>query len=252
MAEIRKSMAIMLLVCVCSFFVTGCGNRIPEMTEEQSALITEYAAGLLLKHHADYNGRLVDTSVPPQEKPMAEIPEVIVSDNAIEEDAVVEEAETSVDGEEPEKAAMSIAQVLGVSGFEINYMGYEVCDSYPAGEVAAEELFFAMKAGAGNKLLALTLEIVNTSDGELEMDTLSMTDLDCKILLNGNDEQRAYVSMLENDFMAIKRSFASGEAYKAVIITEMPEEKAQAVTSVQLQLKNQGHETTVAAINENQ
>lgn len=249
MTMIKKNMAIVLLVCACSLWMTGCGNQIPEMTEEQNALITEYAAGLLLKHHADYNGRLVDTSVPPQEVPVAEIPEVVVSDNAMAEKDSVEETESEEPVEKPKPVALSMAQVLGVTGFNINCRGYEVCDSYPPDETSAEDLFFTMKAGAGNKLLALTIEIANTSGQEMELDTLSMTDLDCKILLNNNDEQRAYVSMLENDFMAIKRTFAIDETYEAVIITEMSEEKAQAVTSVQLQLKNMGYETTVTSVN---
>lgn len=248
MAKIKKNMATLLCGCVCAFMMLGCGNEIPEMTEEQNALITEYAAGLLLKHHADYDGRLVDTSVPPQEKPVVEIPEEVVSDNTMTEVAPVEVTESVKPIEKPEAMEMSIAQVLGVTGFDINFRGYEVCDSYPSEEAFSEELFFAMKAGTGNKLLALTLEVVNTSGQEMELDTLGMTDLDCKILMNENDVQRAYVSMLENDFMAIKRKFSIDETYEAVVITEMPEKKARAVTSVQLQLKKEGRETTISAM----
>lgn len=245
MAKMKKNMVMMFLVCVLGGLMTGCSNQIPDMTEQQNALITEYAAGLLLKYHADYDSRLVDTSVPPQENPVVEIPEMIVSDNEVQED--VEETVTSEGTEEPEKAAMSIAQVLGVTGVDINYRGYEVCDSYPSDEPSSDELFFAMRAGAGNTLLVLSMEIMNISGQEMELDTLSMTELDCKILMNENETQRAYVSMLENDFMAIRRTFAPGEVYEAVIITEMPEEKAQAVNSVRLQLKNEGREVTIDA-----
>lgn len=244
MVKMKKNVTILLVLCFLMLVLTGCGNRIPEMTEEQNALITEYAAGLLLKHHADYDGRLVDTSVPPPEEPILEMPEVIVSDNTIAEKDSAEETESLV--EKPETVALSISQVLGVIGFDINCRGYEVCDCYPSEEASLEELFFTMKAGTENKLLVLKMEVKNTSGQEMELDTLSMTDLDCKILMNGNDTQRAYVSMLENDFMAIKRKFAIDETYEAIIITEMPAEKAQAVETVQLQMKRGDHETTIS------
>ncbi len=248
MAKMKKNIAALLILCIFSFALTGCSNEIPEMTEEQNALITEYAANLLLKYHVDYEGKLVDTSVPPVEKPMVEIPQEVVSDNTTAEEPTVSGSDVLIETtEKPEKVSLTLAQVLGVTGFEVNYRGYEVCDSYPSSDMSAEDLFFAMKAGGGNKLLVLKLDITNTSGQELLMDTLSMTDLNCKILMNENDEQRAYISMLENDFMAINRHFAADESYEAVIITEMPEEKAQAVTSVQLRLKNGERETTVGA-----
>lgn len=40
--------------------LAGCGNHIPEMTKEQSAQISEYAAGLLLKYDKGNVNRLTD------------------------------------------------------------------------------------------------------------------------------------------------------------------------------------------------
>ncbi|MBQ8528020.1 MAG: hypothetical protein IJ429_06045 [Lachnospiraceae bacterium] len=247
MIKMKKSIIVLLMVCSFAFALTGCKNQIPEMTEEENALITEYAAGLLLKYHADYEGRIVDTSVPPEEKPI--VPETVTEEVApenLEEEAQPEDTIISSNTiEEDAKPSLSIAQILGVDGFDIKYQAFEVCDNYPADESSAEELFFSMKAGTGNKLLVLKMEITNMASQESALDILSMSDLSCKIIINGSKTQRAYVSMLENDFMAVSRSFAAGESYEAVIITEMPETEAQEITSVGLQLKNEGRETTV-------
>lgn len=240
---------MVLVICSFALVMTGCSNQIPEMTEEENALITEYAAGLLLKYHADYEGKLVDTSVAPELPPVVEVPaEEIVSDNSAEEEVTVSGSALPSEGaEQTAKPALTIAQVLGVDGFEITYRSFEVCDNYPNTESSPEELFFSMKAGQGNKLLVLKLDITNTGGQEAVFDTISMTELDCEVVINGNDTQRAYVSMLENDFMAISRTFAGAETYEAAIITEMPEDKAAAVTSVELQLKNGERETSVKA-----
>ena len=250
MNGIKKRIASMLVMCNIFLLLTGCTNQIPEMTEAQNMLITEYAAGLLLKYHADYEGRLVDTSVPPEEKPVVqEMPvQDVVSDNSIEENPIEDSALSSDIVEEVEKPSMTIAQVIGVDGFDITYRGFEMCDNYPSAESSQEELFFSMKAGQGNKLLVLKFDVTNVAAQENMLDTLSKTELDCKILINGSKTQRAYVSMLENDFMAISRNFAVGESYEAVVVTEMPEADAQSVTTVELQLKNGERETKINSL----
>jgi len=235
---------MLLIVCNIMFMLTGCTNQIPEMTEAENALITEYAAGLLLKYHADYNGKLVDTSILPEPVVPDVNVEEIVSDNTASGDSG---ENVSSEPEEIIKPSLSIAQVLGVSGFDVTYRSFEVCDKYPETESTPEELFFSMKAGQENKLLVLKLDVMNTSAQENMFDTLMLTELDCKLIMNNGKTQRAYVSMLENDFMAISRKFDAGEVYEAVIITEMPEAEAQAITSVGLQLQLDGRETTLSA-----
>lgn len=237
---------MLLVICSFVFVLTGCTNQIPEMTEAENALITEYAAGLLLKYHADYNGKLVDTSIPPEAEPV--VPNPIVEEEAVSDNSVAEETETVVSSNTTEvsKPSLTIAQVLGVNGFEVACQTFEICDKYPSTESSPDELFFSMRAGQGNKLLALKLNITNTSAQDNMFDTLALSDLDCKIIMDGGKTQRAYVSMLENDFMAICRNFSAGETYEAVIITEMPEEETQALTGVKLQLRLDGRETTVS------
>ena len=248
MKNIKKRIIILLTMCSTLLLMSGCTNQIPKMTEEQNMLVTEYAAGLLLKYHADYEGRLVDTSVAPEEMPVVQemVVQETLSDNTTEETSPeINSEESSEPSDVTAAPTMSLAQVLGIEGFDVTYRAFEVCDNYPGTESSPEELFFSMKAGQGNKLLVLKLDIVNVAGQEMVFDTIGMTELDCKILINGNKEQRAYVSMLENDFMAVNRNFAVGETYEAVIVTEMPEADAQAVISAELHLKNSGRETTV-------
>ena len=248
MTKVKRNVTRLLIVCSFVFVLTGCANQIPEMTEEENALVTEYAAGLLLKYHADYKGKLVDTSVPPEQVPIipeAVVEEVTVSDNSVDNEKSEMVSSNTIEAAKP---TLSISQVLGMNGFEVVYHSCEVCDKYPGVESSPEELFFSMRAGQGNKLLVLKIGITNTSAQEAMFDTLSLTDLDCKIIMNGGKTQRAYVSMLENDFMAISRNFAAGESYEGVIITEMPEAEAQAIASVKLQLQLDGREATLDAV----
>ena len=57
----RKKLS-MLLLCFMMLGLTACGNAIPEMTEQENAMVSEYAANLLLQYSGSYHSRLVDTS----------------------------------------------------------------------------------------------------------------------------------------------------------------------------------------------
>ncbi len=245
---LKVNKAIVIILIVSAFILTGCGNQIPEMTEDEYALVTEYAAGVLLQYHGDYQGRLVDTSVEIEKEAVAqkeETTEILQteekSDMESEDDLTADDStqkeEAEISGAEVEKPTMSIAQVLEMSDCEMTYQSFAICDSYPETELSAEELAFVMKAGPGNKLLVLNLQVKNVTGQEVQFNTLEMLDLKCKMHINENKVQNAYVSMLENDFMAMNRTLAPGESLQAVVITEMSEEEAAQVTTVDFEVQ---------------
>ena len=53
---------IILLAGTLIVSLSGCGNTIPSLSEEQEALVVEYASTAVLKHDANYQGKLVDLS----------------------------------------------------------------------------------------------------------------------------------------------------------------------------------------------
>ena len=53
---------IILLAGTLMVSLSGCGNTIPSLSEEQEALVVEYASTAVLKHDANYQGKLVDLS----------------------------------------------------------------------------------------------------------------------------------------------------------------------------------------------
>ncbi len=253
MSKMKKNIALMLMIICMLLSITGCGNQIPEMTEAEGALVTEYAAGLLLKYHADYDGRLVDTSVAPEPVPGVIEPTVTepvpeetadeVSDKVSENSVSV--SESTIPETEVEKPSLTLAQVLGITGLDVDYRSFEVCSTYPPAESTPEELVFSMAAGPGKRLLVLKIFVTNTSSEEITCDTLGMTDLSCKIIINGNKTQNAYISMLENDFMAINRVLAPGETLETAVITEVSESDAAQITNAKLQIKKGSYSATV-------
>ena len=48
------------VIVITAGLLTGCIDNMPDMTEEQSALIAEYAADIMLKYSSNYNYRIAD------------------------------------------------------------------------------------------------------------------------------------------------------------------------------------------------
>ena len=60
MTGFNKNMVCGALLCAMMLSMTACGNEIPDLTEEESQRVGEYAAVTLLKYDANNRSRLVD------------------------------------------------------------------------------------------------------------------------------------------------------------------------------------------------
>lgn len=246
---------------ILGILLSACANQIPDMTEEQNAMVAEYAAAELLQHSGNYHSRLVDTSVPNENAKEEEGVVEESSGNESEKDVTNQETEgsgvldentmqteenESVDGmdAEAEMPAMTIAQVLGLSGVEVNYTGYRVYDSYPDEEVSPENMFFAMDASNGMKLLVLTLDITNVTTEPVQLDTMALS-AKYRVILNGEYKKNSLVTMLDNDFTAFKKGIEAGETISSVVVTEIEQESVDGLQSVGLEVKCQDNKTVV-------
>ena len=54
-----KKGKVLGLIALSAILLTGCVDAMPELTAEQSDIIAEYAAGLLLKYSPRYQYRIV-------------------------------------------------------------------------------------------------------------------------------------------------------------------------------------------------
>lgn len=233
----KKNMAKGLAaVMLGSILLTGCGNMIPGMTEEEEQAVGEYAAMVLLKYDANHRSRLVDLSL---------IEESEEKDNKTEEPAVtpppvINEEASSIPvidhAEEIQSSVSSISQFFGLpDGMTISYKNMEVCDSYP--DDGQTDGFFSLDASSGKKLLVLEFEMTNNSGAEQSVDILDQNSA-CKITVNGSYTRTALMTMLTNDLSTYKGSVGAGETQDVVLLIEIDLETADAISDISLTLKN--------------
>lgn len=245
----KKQRRMIMCIAIASLFLTACGSAIPEMTKEQSAQVAEYAAGLLLKYDANYHSRLV-------EETEAEISEEQTAEPVAEQETteVASSAETSEEAEATpvidrseevqEPSYSSMEEFYGMEGVTITYNGYEIKDMYPE-QSSEDEMFFAMSATEGCKLLVLNFNMDNVSGQDENVDMLSK-DAKFKVSINGGAPKYALTTMLVNDLASYTGTIAADVTEPLVLVCEIPEENADDIQSLSLEMRNASESAAIS------
>lgn len=209
--------------------MTGCGSVMPDLTEEETEIISEYAVGVLLKYDRVSSGRLMSQA----EYESAEVKKlekentkaVEKSETEEEADAPDSTAETeTVDVSQEEEvdaaAPSTIEEYYDIQDFTFQYSGYELAQSYPSGEEGG--IFFSMDATEGMQLLVLKFTVSNTSSADQTLDMLEH-DAKFRISVNGETGENALSTMLLNDLQAYKDVIPAGSSVELVSIVEIPQ-----------------------------
>lgn len=233
---------IILLAGTLIVSLSGCGNMIPTLSEEQEALVVEYASTAVLKHDANYQGKLVDLSTLSNEE---ETPEEETTQEPVEEADIPKEPEQM---QEPQQDVLSAEQaeaeiqadaeqILGLQDVSLTYSGYEVDEFYPKN---GNEIYFVMNATPGNNLLVVKFTLRNLLNEEQDIQIQPGT-VRVKIIMNG-EEKNALTTMLLNDLATYQGTLGPNEETELVVVGEYPVEDLQVIDSLSVKLKNESGE----------
>lgn len=227
-----KKRKIVLCGVAAALALTGCGATVPDLTQEETEIISEYAAGILMKYDKDNGSRLVDLSqeeTAPDAEPPAQAPESDVAAAETEEapggpgePGPAENNATVIDQSQTEAMpAASIEEYYGISDFTFAYTGCELIDSYPEDSGEEGAVYFTMDATEGMKLLVAKFNVTNQSGSE---QTLNMMEHGAKFKLsvNGDAGKHVLTTMLLNDMQNYNAMVAAGETVELVSIIEVP------------------------------
>lgn len=260
----RRYAGLLIGAALC---LTGCGNEMPDLTEEQLETVGEYTAQLLLSYDRNYQSRLVDVELletqeiseaPQEEIPQEEIPQEEIPGEEIPGEEIPHEPpapenpgmdpteDTPVvnlaEGEGGSRGTVSLKEALGLqTSMSLSYTGYEILDSYP-GDAATEE-YFSVDAGADSKLLVLHFTLQNQGEGTETADTLHQK-LVIKVSVNGISTY-SLTTLLENDLSIYQEGLNPGESRETVILAEYDAQTLQDVASVEISVKNEDKNATI-------
>lgn len=241
----NKNMVCGALLCAMMLSMTACGNEIPDLTEEESQRIGEYAAVTLLKYDANNRSRLVDPEVviAKLEKEAAkETTKASQEEGKAEETGSTGTTEVTMPTAQEEITA-SMEDFFGLpESVSITYEDYMVTDSYP--EDGVEDDYFALDASIGKKLLVLRFHLTNGSEQE---ETIDLLNTNSRYIITVNDSIRAnaLTTMLPNDMSTYAETLEPGQTQELVLLLEVNEDVADAVQTIALRLKNASNEYTI-------
>lgn len=237
-----KKGKIIGVLAISACMLTGCIDSMPDMTEEQSELVAEYAADMLLKYSPNYHYRIADeeevasaeaemeTSQEEETTQEESQPSQDLSQTGSGETVSVG-AETSVeDGSEYDLAAF-----FGMNQFSIMYASCEVTDAYPNAESGVG---FSVTAPQGYNLLVLHFDVENLGEEAAQCD---LFDQISKVTVNVNDAGyvQALSTLLTNDLTTYMEDIPAGEVADAVVVVPVEQTDLDEIQTAVMQITTQ-------------
>ncbi|MDE5908146.1 MAG: hypothetical protein K2H52_05315 [Lachnospiraceae bacterium] len=231
--------------------MTGCGNAIPELNDQQQELVVEYAAEMALKYDVNRESKLVELTLEQDAAPSAPTEEGAEKETADEKENT--DAPDTEAGQQEEALpdvtvidhtqSASIEEFLNLDSVKFTYTGCEAYDFYPD-QNQEEEFYFVMNATQGNKLLVLKFMAENISGEEAVLD---LNQSQTRYTLNVNGERKnALTTMLLNDLAYYQGTIAPGESVELVLVCEVPSEQAEITPTLELTMKNVENNATIS------
>lgn len=231
-----KKGKICVILLVASCMLTGCIDHMPELTQEESELIAEYAGDVLLKYSPNYHYRIIDLNEiteeeqipeietePESEEMSEEISEEEMKEQTRQETQAVEETENNtLDTAFDDIVETDFAELIGLEGFSVFYEDYEIVDAYPVNQAA-----FQVAASKGKKLLVVHFMITNEMGENAECDLFSCN----PVMMINADGQSAKImnTLLSNDITSFIGEMEKGSSKDVVALFDI-EEEAETIT----------------------
>ena len=221
----KKTTISIMMVLTISILITGCGTNIPNLSEEQTDLVTEYAAGLLIKYNSIPSRSLLnDAQLEAEGKKEAEERE---KERKKEEaaKAYLESQDTAKTKNKKENSDKNKSPVIsdlatfyGLEGFTILYSGYQLCQSYP--DESRDDYFLAMDATEGKQLCILQFNVTNTAGEDKQFDMFEKKPL-FYLSIDGKDKIPVQPTLLLDDLSSYKGTITASNLEQMVLVFEI-------------------------------
>lgn len=248
----RKNISGLKLIIMASLIavgLTGCGNRIPDMTAEQAKQIGEYAAVTLLKYDANHRSRLVDEeTIAAYDKKQQEIKAWKEQQNVKPETDGMKPVDKTptveLGGQNTnQQTTMSLAESLAApEGIGVTYLGYKTCENYPDDGSAGE--YFTLDASVGKKILVLEFSVENATSSNIGVDFFSKTAV-YNVKVGDGKQYSAMTTMLLDDMSTYAGTVQAGGNQHLVLLFEVDDSVAKDISNVQLYLNDASKTYTI-------
>ena len=229
------------------FGLCGCStDAIPDLSEEDMRQVEEYAAHLLLKYDANYEKTTVTMEEMAAQREelerRAQVQAQIAVNQALhvpDPEEVSDDAQGSSPGggstETEVKVYTDIDDFFEENALEINYVGYEVCTTYPA-DAQSNDWQGVVRATEGNSLIVFYFSIQNTSSGDALLD-MAGKNAKFNFRINGSVSKPALRTLRLDELSMYRETIPAGGSAEAVLLVETDQATAASISSLKMILR---------------
>lgn len=242
--SMNKRGIFFLLLFLCTGVLTGCGE-VQDLTAEETQLIAEYAADLLLKYDLNYRHRISEGEKEAMQQKEEELEmslstemettEAPATEEEIGRDVSgqLDETENSAeeDGTEISTDQSDIADIVGIGGVSITYKDYLVTQQYPITDTNEE--FIHLEASPGYQLLVLRFQITNESDSGVNV-SLAEQAVKYRLVCNGTKAANPMLTILMDDLGNLDVTVNPGEEQEAVLVFQVADSLKDSIETIDL------------------
>lgn len=243
-----KKHVIFLYTIAVSIMLVGCGESIPDMTDTETAVVTEYATNLLVKYstladRALLNEKELEEGIIKEAEERERLLKVKELENmylnGTDEVADAEKGNSQNNGTGTTGGVsvpqLSVDEFFTESNFAIDYSSYTLCDSYP--ESGEEEFFMAMDATPGNQLCIVRFNVSNLTASDQGLDMYSKKGR-FSLRMEDGSKVSAQSTLLMDDLSTYTGTIPAGGNQELVLVFEVPDGLSQ-MGSMELVMNNQ-------------
>lgn len=228
----KKICRLFALMLACTGLLTGCGEKMYELTEKEEEVIVQYAAYVLGKHNIYQKDGMVklepeeyrDTQ---EEDSQSEMPESEAQEGGNSE------------GQAQEVQSVALSAIAGQDGaVTFQYLGYETVKEYAEGE------YFSLEAGEGKAFVLMHFVMKNDTEQDVNVNFMKTSpDFYCKI--NGDQVYAGEKSLANQDLSTFLGTLKGGEELEVVLLFEVPEGVSGSISELDLLFDQNGTQVPV-------
>lgn len=206
----KKIFAVALVI---SLVLTGCAG-VPDLSDEDSAMISHYIAGEVLNSSERYGYQFnYDRSVlRPTPAPTVK-PSPVPESTPDRQEAGNHKPGGSSQGAEPVVKQVSLGEIYNIGGINVKPVSVKA----KKGIVTS---YSSVSPESGKKLVVVTFQIKNNSSGTKKVN-LSGKNINYSITIGGKDYGVAKLTILEGDMLGFNEKIAAGKSKKGLLVFQV-------------------------------
>ncbi len=242
---IKKSLVCVLII-FCCIFMSGCGEELKELTEEEEDIITLYAAKVVAKHNVRLSQGIVrykgsddaDEEDTEEETDGADAD----TDDAAEEASDTPQEQPTEDGGQPAETAeettastadpVSLTDAMSMDQITFSFKGASVPES-----LRLSSYYTLPDPAAGKNYVIVTYEVRNASDTARNVSIASLRPV-FTAEIDGESSTAGIV--LEDDLATYEGVIDAGGAEDLIILFEVSEQAASDLSALNLSVNVNG------------